>query len=63
MEGKNVVACTSRQLKSSEKNDFELAIVHALATWRHLLLGRKMDVFTDNESLKYVFIKPNLNLR
>ena len=63
MEGKNVVACTSRQLKSSEKNDIELAIVHALATWRHLLFGRKMDVFTDNESSKYVFIKPNLNLR
>ena len=64
MQGKNIVACTSRQLKSSEKYyptfDLELAVVHALATWRHLLLGRKVDVFTDNESLKYVFTQPNL---
>src|SRR6187401_3398004 len=32
-------------------------------TWRHLLLGRKVDIFTDHKSLKYIFTQPNLNLR
>ena len=68
MQGKNIVAYTSRQLKTSERNypthDLELAaVVHALVTWRHLLLGRKVDVFTDHKSLKYLFTQPNLNLR
>ena len=39
------------------------AVIHALVTWRHLLLGRKVDVFTDHKSLKYLFTQPNLNLR
>ena len=37
--------------------------MHALLTWRHLLLGRKVDIFTDHKSLKYIFTQPNLNLR
>src|SRR4051812_39466993 len=46
-------------LKQSERNyptrDLELvAVIHALVTWRHLLLGRKVDVFTDHKSLKYL---------
>src|SRR4051812_40247376 len=45
-------------------HDLELAaVVHALVTWRHLLLGRKVDMFTDHKSLKYLFTQPNLNLR
>ena len=68
MQGRNIVAYTSRQLKQAERNypthDLELAVViHALVTWRHLLLGRKVDVFTDEKSLKYLFTQPNLNLR
>src|SRR3954469_19326004 len=68
MQGKNIVAYTSRQLKQSERNypthDLELAaVIHALVTWRHLLLGRKVDVFTDHKSLKYLFTHPSLNLR
>ena len=68
MQDKRIVAYTSRQLKPSEKNysthDLELAaVVHALITWRHLLLGRKVDIFTDHKSLKYIFTQPNLNLR
>ena len=68
MQDKKIVAYTSRQLKPSEKNypthDLELvAVVHALITWRHLLLGRKVDIFTDHKSLKYIFTQPNLNLR
>ena len=68
MQEKKVVVYTSRQLKPNEKNypthDLELAaVVHALLTWRHLLLGRKVDIFTDHKSLKYIFTQPNLNLR
>ena len=68
MQEKKVVAYTSRQLKPNEKNypthDLELAaVVHALLTWRHLLLGRKVDIFTNHKSLKYIFTQPNLNLR
>ena len=68
MQDKKVVAYTSRQLKPSEKiyptHDLELAaVVHALMTWRHLLLERKVEVFTDHKSLKYIFTQPNLNLR
>ena len=68
MQDKKVVAYTSRQLKPSEKNypthDLLLpAVVHALMTWRHLLLGRPVEVFTDQKSLKYIFTQPNLNLR
>src|SRR3954464_10798472 len=68
MQGKNIVAYTSLQLKTSERNypthDLEMAaVIHTLITWRHLLLGRKVDVFTDHKSLKYLFTQPNLNLR
>src|SRR4051812_34402032 len=68
MQGRNIVAYTSRQLKQAERNypthDLELAaVIHALVTWRHLLLGRKVVVFTDHKSLKYLFTQPNLNLR
>ena len=68
MQDKKVVAYTSRQLKPSEKNypthDLELAaVVHALMTWRHLLLGRHVEVYIDNKSLKYIFTQPNLNIR
>src|SRR3954468_24589819 len=68
MQVKNIVAYTSRQFKHSERNylthNLELAaVIHALVTWRHILLGRKVDVFTDHKSLKYLFTQPNLNLR
>src|SRR3954462_9667357 len=68
MQGRNIVAYTSRQLKTSERNypthDLELeAVVHALITWQHLFLGRKVDVFTNHKSSKYLFTQPNLNLR
>ena len=67
MQEKKVVAYTSSKLKPAKKNyhvhDLELAaVVHALMTWRHLLLERKVEVFTDHKSLKYIFTQPNLNL-
>ena len=66
-EGK-VIAYTSKQLKTHESNypthDLELAaVVHALKTWRHHLVGRRCEIYTDHKSLKYIFTQPDLNLR
>ena len=63
-----VVSYASRQLKPHELNyathDLELAaVVHALKTWRHYLIGNCCDVYTDHKSLKYIFTKKELNLR
>ena len=60
MQGGNVVAYASRQLKTHEKNypthDLELeAVVFALKIWRHYLYGEKCQVFTDHQSSKYLF--------
>ena len=60
MQEGRVIAYASRQLKEEEKNypthDLELAaVVHALKIWRHFLYGGKFEVFTDHQSLKYLF--------
>ena len=62
-----VVAYASRQLKSHEQNyptnDLELAtVVFALKIWRHYLYGKKIQIFTEDKSLKYFFTK-ELNMR
>ena len=66
-EGK-VIAYVSRQLKTHELNypthDLELAaVILALKTWRHHLIGRRCEIYTDHKSLKYIFTQPDLNLR
>jgi hypothetical protein len=58
-EGK-VISYASRQLKAHEQNypthDLELAtVIFALKIWRHYLYGEGCDIFTDHESLKYIF--------
>src|SRR3954471_21695524 len=63
-----VVSYTSRQLKNREHNypthDLELAsVVHALKVWRHYLMGKHCDVYTDHKSLKYIFTQKELNMR
>lgn len=68
MQGGRVVAYASRQLKSHEGNypthDLELAsVVHALKTWRHYLMGKHCELFTDHKNLKYIFTQKELNLR
>ena len=55
-------------MRAHEKNypthDLELAaIVFALKSWRHYLLGEKFELFTDHKSLKYLFSQKDLNLR
>ena len=39
------------------------AVVHALKTWRHYLIGNRCDILTDHKSLKYIFTQRELNLR
>ncbi|KAL4324655.1 hypothetical protein GQ457_11G030700 [Hibiscus cannabinus] len=68
MQGDNVVAYASRQLKSHELNypthNLELAvIVFALKIWRHYLYGEKFHMFTDHKSLRYLLTQKDLNLR
>ena len=68
MQDRQVIAYASRQLRPHEDNypthDLELAaVVHALKTWRHYLLGNHCEIFTHHQSLKYIFTQPDLNLR
>jgi len=68
MQDRHVVAYASQQLRSHEHNypthDLELAaVVHALKTWRHYLLGNHCEIYLDHQSLKYIFTQPDHNLR
>src|SRR5664279_3207522 len=68
MQEGNVASYVSRELKKHEGNypthDLELAsVVHALKTWRHYLMGKRCEVFTDDKSLKYIFTQKELNMR
>ena len=63
-----VVCYESRKLKEHEKNypthDLELAaIVHALRKWRHYLMGKRFELRTDHNGLKYLFDQSTLNAR
>ena len=60
MQSGRVVAYGSRQLKNHEWNypthDIELVvIVFALKIWHHYLNGEQFEVFSDHQSLKYIF--------
>jgi hypothetical protein len=66
-EGK-VIAYLSRQLRPHELNypthDLELAaVIHALKTWQHYLMGNWCEIYTDHKSLKYIFSQKELNMR
>jgi hypothetical protein len=68
MQDGHVVAYASRQLRKHEKkyptHDFELAaVVHALKIWRHYIIGKRCEVYSDHKGLKYIFTQPDLNLR
>jgi hypothetical protein len=63
-----VISYSSRQLRRHEEHypthDLELAaVVMALRTWHHFLLGNVVHIYTDHKSLKYIFIQPDLNMR
>ena len=68
MQDGRVIAYASRQLRKREDNysthDLELAaVVFALRIWRSYLYGEEVEVYTDHQSLKYLFTQPDLNLR
>jgi hypothetical protein len=63
-----VISYSSRQLRRHEEyyptHDLELAaVVMALRTWHHYLLGNVVHIYTDHKSLKYIFTQPDLNMR
>jgi hypothetical protein len=68
MQDGHVVAYASRQLRKHEEKcatpDLELAtVVHALKIWRHYIIGKRCEVYSDHKSLKYIFTQADLNLR
>jgi ribonuclease HI len=68
MQEGRVISYSSRQLRSHEEHspthDLELAaVVMALQTWHHYLLGNVIHIYTDHKSLKYIFTQPDLNMR
>jgi hypothetical protein len=63
-----VISYSSHQLRCHEENypthDLELAaVVMALRTWQHYLLGNVVHIYTDHKRLKYIFTQPNLKMR
>jgi hypothetical protein len=63
-----IIFYESRKLKEHERNyathDLELeAIVHALKKWSHYLMGRRFELRTNHNGLKYLFDQPTLNAR
>jgi ribonuclease HI len=67
MQDSHVVAYDSRQLRKHEEkypsHDMELAaMVHALKIWRHYIIGKRCEVYSDHKSSKYIFTQPDLNL-
>jgi hypothetical protein len=63
-----VICYESRKLKEHERNyathDLDLAaIVQTLKKWRHYLMGRRFELRTYHNSLKYLFDQPTLNIR
>jgi hypothetical protein len=63
-----VISYSLRQLRHHEEHypthDLELAaVVMALRTWHHNLLGNAVHIYTDHKSLKYMFTQPDLDMR
>jgi hypothetical protein len=68
MQESQVISYSSRQLRHHEEHfpthNLELApVVMALRTWRHYLLLNAIHIYTDHESLKYIFTQPDLYMR
>ena len=67
-DGEHPVAYESRKMNAAEGNYAThekelLAVIHALRTWRHYLLGNSFIVVTDHNSLKYLHTQPTLSRR
>jgi hypothetical protein len=67
MQDSRVIVYSPRQLHRHEEHyptrDLELvAVVLALWTCRHYLLGNVVHIFIDHKSLKYIFTQADLNM-
>jgi hypothetical protein len=67
MQDDHVVAYALRQLRKHEEkyltNYLKLAIVvHALMIWRHYIIDKRCEIYSNHKSLKYIFTQPDLNL-
>ena len=67
-DGEHPIAYESRKMNVAEVNYATherelLAVIHALHTWRHYLLGNHFIVVTDHNSLKYLQTQPTLSRR
>jgi hypothetical protein len=68
MQEGQVISYSSRQLRLHEghypTHDLELvAVVMALQTWHHYLLGNAVHIYMDHISMKYIFTQLDLNMR
>ena len=68
MQNKYVITYTSWKLKPYEQNypthDLQLAVVvFTFKKWQHYLYGVIFEMYTANESLKYILSQKELNLR
>jgi hypothetical protein len=68
MQDGHVVAYALRQLRKHKEKyptyDLELAaVVLVLKIWRHYIIEKRCEVYSDHKSLKYIFTQPDLNLR
>ena len=62
------MAFESRKMNPTEQNYPKherelLAVIHALRTWRHYLLGRKFIIVSNHHSLKFLQTQPQLSRR
>jgi hypothetical protein len=63
-----VISYSSRQLRCHDEHyptdDLEFAaVVMALQTWHHYLLGNVVHIYTDHKRLKYILTQLDLNMR
>jgi hypothetical protein len=68
MQEDRVISYSSMQLRRHEEHypthDLELAVVvMVLRMWHHYLLGNVFHIYMDHKSLKYIFIRMDLNMR
>jgi hypothetical protein len=68
MQEGRVISYSSWQLRCHEEHYptqyLELAaVVMALRTWQHYLLGHVVHIYTDHKSSKYIFTEQDLNMR
>jgi hypothetical protein len=68
MQEGQVISYSLRQLRHHEENypthDLELAaMVMAMRTWLHYLLGNVVHIYMEYKSLKYIFTQLDLNMR